>query len=90
MVRSNLGAWSLSCRIFKQFVDSGASIKSDIHLGMSPDFLKKRNALWAALRQLEPTDPDTQALLLELEALIGWSRERIFAGLGWILEDTKK
>jgi hypothetical protein len=57
---------------------------------MSPDFLKKRNALWAALRLLAPTDPDTQALLLELEALIGWSRERIFAGLGWILEETKK
>ena len=54
-----------------------------------PDFLKTRNALWAALRQLEPEDPKCEELLLELEVLIGWSRERIYAGLGW-LEETKK
>jgi hypothetical protein len=53
-----------------------------------PDYLKKRNALWAALRQLEPEDPKCKALLLELSDLIGWSREKIFAGLGW-LEETK-
>lgn len=56
---------------------------------MSPDFLRTRNALWFELRQLEPTDPKCEALLLELSALIGWSREQIFAGLGW-LEETKK
>ena len=55
---------------------------------MSPDFLKTRNALWAALRQLEPEDPQAETLLLELEVLIGWTREKIYAGLGW-LEDTK-
>ncbi len=54
---------------------------------MNPkDFLVKRNALWAALRQLEPSDPKAEVLLLELEALIGWSRARILAGLGWVLE----
>ncbi len=53
---------------------------------MNRDFLEKRNALWAALRQLEPDDPRAEALLLELEHLIGWSRQRIVAGLGW--QDT--
>ena len=57
---------------------------------MSLDFLKKRNALWAALRQLEPEDPKCETLLLELEVLIGWSRDKIIAGLGWSLEPTKK
>jgi hypothetical protein len=52
----------------------------------SKDFLVKRNALWAALRQLEPNEPKAEVLLLELMALIGWSREKILAGLGWVLE----
>ena len=56
---------------------------------MSTDFLKKRNTLWAELRLLEPTDPKAETLLLELEVLIGWSRQRIYAGLGWILEPPK-
>ncbi len=53
------------------------------------DFLKTRNALWAALRLLEPEDPKCEALLLELEVLIGWTREKIYAGLGWNLEPPK-
>lgn len=56
---------------------------------MSPDFLKTRNALWLKLRQLEPEDPKCEELLLQLEVLIGWSRERIYAGLGWNLEQPK-
>jgi hypothetical protein len=47
------------------------------------EFLERRNALWAALRQLSPTDPRTEHLLQELEAMIGWSREKVLAGLGW-------
>ena len=50
---------------------------------MNREFLKKRNALWAALRQLEPDDPKADILLQELEYLIGWSRAKILAGLGW-------
>ncbi len=82
-MRSNLDSWSLSCRIFKQFADCGASIKSDIDLAMQSDFLKKRNALWAALRLLEPSDPQAEVLIQELMTLIGWSREKVLAGLGW-------
>ncbi len=50
---------------------------------MTREFLEQRNTLWAALRALEPSDPAAETLLLELEVLIGWSRERIYAGLGW-------
>jgi hypothetical protein len=46
------------------------------------DFLVRRNALWARLRALEPTDPDFEAALAELGALIGWDRARVRAGLG--------
>lgn len=56
---------------------------------MTPDFLKKRNALWAALRQLEPEDPKAERLIEELMTLIAWSREKIYAGLGWSLEPPK-
>ena len=45
-------------------------------------FLRRRNALWQQLRQLQPGTPDFEALLLELSALIHWSRERVLAGLG--------
>ncbi len=58
-------------------------------LSMTPDFLKKRNALWAALRQLEPEDPKAERLIEELMTLIAWSREKIYAGLGWSLEPPK-
>jgi hypothetical protein len=47
------------------------------------EFLERRNALWAILRQLEPDDPKAEAFLQELEALTHWSREKILAGLGW-------
>jgi hypothetical protein len=47
------------------------------------EFLERRNALWAALRQLAPDDPKAEVLLQELEALIGWTRAKILAGLGW-------
>ncbi len=53
---------------------------------MQSDFLKKRNALWAALRLLEPFDPKAEPLIAELMTLIGWSRAKVFAGLGWRLE----
>jgi hypothetical protein len=47
------------------------------------EFLERRNALWAALRQLSPTDPRAEQLLQELETMIGWSRDKVLAGLGW-------
>jgi hypothetical protein len=46
------------------------------------DSLMRRNALWAQLRALEPTDPDFEAALTELGALIGWDRARVLGGLG--------
>jgi hypothetical protein len=46
-------------------------------------FLQRRNALWQQLRDLEPEDPSSEALLIELEDLIGWPRARILKGLGW-------
>jgi CHASE3 domain sensor protein len=47
------------------------------------EFLERRNQLWKQLRELEPDDPSSEALLTELEALIGWPRTRILQGLGW-------
>jgi hypothetical protein len=52
-----------------------------------PGFLRRRNALWQRLRQMQPGSPDFdpagfEALLLELSVLTGWSRERVLAGLG--------
>ena len=52
-----------------------------------PGFLRRRNALWQQLRQMQPGTPEFdaatfEALLLELSALIHWSRERVLAGLG--------
>ncbi|WP_019009530.1 hypothetical protein [Deinococcus aquatilis] len=46
------------------------------------EFLERRNALWAALRVLEPGSAAFEALLTELSALIGWNRARILGGLG--------
>ena len=53
----------------------------------APGVLRRRNALWQRLRQAQPGSPDFEAatfeaLLLELSALIHWSRERVLAGLG--------
>ena len=58
-----------------------------------PEFLRRRNALWQGLRQMQPGTPDFdaatfEALLLELCALIHWSRERVLAGLG--IEDSEE
>jgi len=51
------------------------------------EFLERRNALWAALRALEPGASAFEDILTELSALIGWDRARILAGLG--LSETK-
>ncbi|WP_045233714.1 hypothetical protein [Deinococcus pimensis] len=48
----------------------------------TPEFLRRRNALWAELRALPEFTPAFEAKLAELGALIGWPRERILAGLG--------
>ncbi|WP_424950498.1 hypothetical protein [Deinococcus sp.] len=45
-------------------------------------FLRRRNALWQALRQAPPGTPEFEALISELSGLIGWSRGRVLAGLG--------
>ncbi|WP_425146236.1 hypothetical protein [Deinococcus sp.] len=49
---------------------------------LTPDFLRRRNALWQRLRESEPGGPDFEQVLAELSALIGWDRSRILAGLG--------
>ena len=49
---------------------------------LTPDFLRRRNALWQQLRALEPDEPEFERVLAELSGLIGWDRERILAGLG--------
>ncbi|WP_102125802.1 hypothetical protein [Deinococcus planocerae] len=54
----------------------------------SRDFLERRNALWARLRELTPGAPDFEATLTELSTLIGWERERVLAGLGLTPEDA--
>ncbi|WP_407569169.1 hypothetical protein [Deinococcus altitudinis] len=58
----------------------------------APGFLRRRNALWQRLRQMQPGTPEFdpatfdpvafETLLLELSDLTGWSRERVLAGLG--------
>jgi hypothetical protein len=47
------------------------------------EFLRRRNALWARLRLLEPDDPAAGPIVEELCALTGLSREQVAAGLGW-------
>jgi hypothetical protein len=47
------------------------------------EFLRQRNALWMALRKLEPDDPSAEAILLEFMRLTRWPRSKIFDGLGW-------
>ncbi len=54
---------------------------------MQREVLERRNALWQVLRLNGPdvpyADPQAfEAALLELAALIHWSRPRILAGLG--------
>ena len=53
-----------------------------------PEFLRKRNALWRELRDLEPDNPKVEVLLLELMRLTRWPREKILAGLGWNEPDS--
>lgn len=51
----------------------------------TPDFLRRRNALWQALRTLSAQGdrgPEFEARLAELGALTGWDRARLLAGLG--------
>ncbi|BDP43002.1 hypothetical protein DAETH_29710 [Deinococcus aetherius] len=54
----------------------------------SRDFLERRNALWARLRELTPSTAEFEAALAELCALIGWDRERVLAGLGLTPQDA--
>ncbi len=49
---------------------------------LSPDFLRRRNALWRGLRAAHPGSPEFERLLVDLSSLIGWDRERVLAGLG--------
>ena len=49
---------------------------------LTPAFLRKRNALWQQLRELEAGSPEFERLLAELSVLIGWNRARILKGLG--------
>jgi hypothetical protein len=51
------------------------------------EFLRQRNALWRALRTLEPDDARSEALLLELMQLTHWPRSKILDGLGWNEQD---
>ncbi len=50
--------------------------------GLGREYLERRNALWAALRAIEPGAPAFEKTLAELSALIGWNRARILGGLG--------
>ena len=50
---------------------------------MTPDFLRRRNALWARLRSLPPSAPEFGTALADLADLTGWDRTRILAGLGF-------
>ena len=52
------------------------------------EFLRRRNALWRALRDLEPDDPKIEPILLELMRLTRWPRAKILAGLGWNEADS--
>ncbi len=52
------------------------------------EFLERRNALWFQLRLLEgpqdiSADPQLEAVMSELMALTKFSREQVWAGLGW-------
>lgn len=47
------------------------------------EFLRRRNALWAVLRRLEPGDAAAEPAIAELMALTGLTREQVLKGLGW-------
>jgi hypothetical protein len=46
-------------------------------------YLERRNALWQALRELEPDDEKVETLMLELIEHAHISREKVLEGLGW-------
>lgn len=53
--------------------------------------LERRNALWFQLRLLEEpqdiqADPRLEGLISELMALTKFSRQQIWAGLGWEMQ----
>ncbi|ACO45244.1 hypothetical protein DEDE109153_10030 [Deinococcus deserti] len=56
---------------------------------MAP-FLRRRNALWLALRRAEPGSAPFDEALLELSQLTGWDRVRILAGLGLFQEEAEE
>ncbi|WP_293909525.1 hypothetical protein [Deinococcus sp.] len=54
---------------------------------MDRAWLERRNGLWQTLRRHSPGEPGAEeavfrAALEQLETHIGWSRERVLAGLG--------
>ena len=49
---------------------------------LSPDVLRRRNALWAELRATLTEQPEFEVTLGQLMALVGWSRAQVLAGLG--------
>lgn len=51
--------------------------------GARGDFLRRRNALWAELRALEPGDARAEPLIEELARLTRMDRAQVLAGLGW-------
>ena len=47
------------------------------------EFLRRRNALWASLRALEPDDPAAEDLIDRLTRLTRLTRDEVLRGLGW-------
>ncbi|GGK30691.1 hypothetical protein GCM10008955_25600 [Deinococcus malanensis] len=54
---------------------------------MPASSLRRRNALWLALRTAEPGSEPFAEALQELSELTGWKRARVLAGLGLTEED---
>lgn len=54
---------------------------------MCASSLRRRNALWLALRMAEPGSESFEETLQELSELTGWDRPRILAGLGLTEEE---
>jgi hypothetical protein len=60
---------------------------------MDRAWLERRNALWQTLRRHSPGEMNAEvqifeSALIELQALIGWERRRILAGLGLKAEES--
>lgn len=56
---------------------------------MPASSLRRRNALWLALRTAEPGSEPFGEALRELSRLTGWNRARVLAGLGLTEEDVQ-